>query len=113
MGVTKNAEYRRNKVVIATVIYKETDSKHYSLYKWYIAVRYEMILRIMKYSADAESEIKFVPYTPQRISYLRSKSHPAESRQITSSLFTVTSYFQKILIKGKRQVKSEKWRGNK
>ena len=38
---------------------------------------------------------------------MRSKSHPAESRQITSSLFTVTSYFQKILIKGKRQVKSE------
>ena len=43
----------------------------------------------------------------RHISYLRSKSHPAESRQITSSLFTVTSYFKKILIKGKRQVKSE------
>ena len=33
MGGTENVECRRNKVVIATVIYKETDSKHYSLYK--------------------------------------------------------------------------------
>ena len=46
-------------------------------------------------------------YARRHISHLRSKSHPAESRQITSSLFTVTSYFKKILIKGKRQVKSE------
>ena len=59
MGGTENVECRRNKVVIATVIYKETDSKHYSLYKWYIAVRYEMILRIMKFSADVKSEMKF------------------------------------------------------
>ena len=39
---------------------------------------------------------------------MRSKSHPAESRQITYSLFTLTSCFQKILNKWKRQVKSEK-----
>ena len=108
MGGTENVEYRRNKVVIATVIYKETDSKHYSLYKWYIAVRYEMILRIMKYFALRQN-VKQNSFLILRrhISYLRSKSHPAESRQITSSLFTVTSYFKKILIKGKRQVKSE------
>ena len=69
----------------------------------------------MKFSADAESEIKFVPYTPQRISYLRSKYFtaklfhlPVRANFITSSLFTITSYFPKILIKGKRQVKSEK-----
>lgn len=53
-------------------------------------------------------KIKFVPsYTRRRISYLRSKSHTAESRYLTFSLFTLTSYFRKILTEGKRQVKSE------
>ena len=53
-------------------------------------------------------KIKFVPsYTRRRISYLRSKSHTAESRYLTSSLFTLTFYFRKILTEGKRQVKSE------
>ncbi len=67
-----------------------------------------MILRIMKYFALRQN-VKQNSFLILRrhISYLRSKSHPAESRQITSSLFTVTSYFKKILIKGKRQVKSE------
>ena len=53
-------------------------------------------------------KIKFVPsYARRRISYLRSKSHTAESRYLTSSLFTLTFYFRKILTEGKRQVKSE------
>ena len=59
--------------------------------------------------------IKFVPsYARRRISYLRSKYFtaklfhlPVRANFITSSLFTVTSYFPKILTKGKRQVKSE------
>lgn len=32
----ENAEYRRNKVIIEIIIYKETDSKQYSLYKGYM-----------------------------------------------------------------------------
>lgn len=32
----ENAEYRRNKVIIETIIYKETDSKQYPLYKGYM-----------------------------------------------------------------------------
>ena len=56
---------------------------------------------------DAKNKIRsFI--LRRHISYLRSKSHPAESRQITYSLFTLTSCFQKILTKWKRQVKSEK-----
>ena len=62
-----------------------------------------------------ESEIKVVPsYARRHISYLRSKYFtaklfhlPVRANFITSSLFTVTSYFRKILTKGKRQVKSE------
>ena len=72
-------------------------------------MRYEMILRIMKYFALRQN-VKQNSFLILRrhISYLRSKSHPAESRQITYSLFTLTSCFQKILTKWKRQVKSEK-----
>lgn len=31
-----NAEYRQNKLNIEMIIYKETDSKQYSLYKGYM-----------------------------------------------------------------------------